>query len=257
MISFRSFAPGIAAGILLFIFCAMLLPTAAGQVVATAGLVYVMLLCGGCVAGILAGVLIWLFTRNSSTLKNAFKIFFGNFYSDEKQTFITGLMHGLSKHTWEIFQTALGHTWLQLQNIFHADKRVAYCSGAVFLILQNQKKRKGVTIGTFINVFIKDKIEGDFEKAVTSGMLFMHEYGHTFDSRIYGIFFLPLIGLPSLISAATAKPVEGTKGVLTHDYRWYEMSANRHAARYFKKYYSFDWKVFEDLYPLQKPSDYA
>lgn len=246
----KHFAPGILAGIII----CLLLKTS--FVVLQVYIFYALLMGTSAALGIMSG-LICIFSGNKTTLMNAFRILGGNFYTSEKQTFFSALLQVLLRHTWEMPQTALGHFYLQIQNILVSKKRVDYWGGATFLILENQKTRKGVSIGSFINVYIKDEIKGDFETAVTKGMLFMHEYGHTFDSRIYGIFFLPLIGLPSLISAATAKPVEGTKGVLTHDYRWYEMSANRHAARYFKKYYSFDWKVFEDLYPLQKPSDYA
>ncbi len=242
---------------LLCIVCFFLPQSAASEFIRTLYFYYMAVMIAVAFLGVVAGLLKWLLTGSTSTLLSAVRIFGGNFYTDDKQTFLYSVFKGLICHTWEIFQTALGHFYLQIQNILVSKKRVDYWGGATFLILENQKTRKGVSIGSFINVYIKDEIKGDFETAVTKGMLFMHEYGHTFDSRIYGIFFLPLIGLPSLISAATAKPVEGTKGVLTHDYRWYEMSANRHAARYFKKYYSFDWKVFEDLYPLQKPSDYA
>ncbi len=59
------------------------------------------------------------------------------------------------------------------------------------------------------------------------------KFGHSFDSQIFGISYLLTIGLPSLISAGTSSQVDGVPfGVTTHDFRWYEMHANRHAARY-------------------------
>jgi len=70
----------------------------------------------------------------------------------------------------------------------------------------------------------------------------MHEYGHTFQSRRWGPLYLPIIGLPSAISALTSSQVSGEPlGVTTHDFRWYEMGANRHAARYFRNHYNVDW----------------
>jgi hypothetical protein len=86
------------------------------------------------------------------------------------------------------------------------------------------------------------------------------EYGHTFDSQIFGALYLPAIGLPSLFSAAGAKQVIGEPdGVSTHDFRWYEMSANRHAARYFSRHYGIDWSTepwrgwtYETLYPRRR-----
>lgn len=84
----------------------------------------------------------------------------------------------------------------------------------------------------------------------------MHEYGHTFDSQIFGLSYLFGVGLPSAISAAGAKHVNGeASGVSTHDFRWYEMRANRHAARYFGRYYGVDWDTpyregtYETYYP--------
>ena len=52
----------------------------------------------------------------------------------------------------------------------------------------------------------------------------MHEYGHTLQSRNYGIFYLPYIGPRSLISAASH---DG------HKYKWYEREASAYARRYF------------------------
>ncbi len=48
---------------------------------------------------------------------------------------------------------------------------------------------------------------------------FMHEFGHSLQSRLLGPFYLPIIGLPSLLSAALF-PKE-------HNERWFEVWANR------------------------------
>ena len=105
-----------------------------------------------------------------------------------------------------------------------------------------------------------DAITGGFADWVINDPLFMHEYGHTFDSQIFGAFYLPVVGLPSLISAIGATQVDNEPdGVTTHDFRWYEMSANRHAARYFGKHYGVDWQntllergTYETYYPRRK-----
>ena len=68
----------------------------------------------------------------------------------------------------------------------------------------------------------------------------MQEYGHTLDSRLFGISYLFVIGIPSIISVANSTKVED-EGVTTHDFRWYEMRVNRRAAKYFK-YFGVDWK---------------
>lgn len=85
----------------------------------------------------------------------------------------------------------------------------------------------------------------------------MHEYGHTFDSRRFGPLYLVYPGIPSLLSAAFSKPI--TTLIYSHDIRWYEMSANNHAADYFSTYYGVDWSsdphyihpnhTIEDFYP--------
>ena len=50
----------------------------------------------------------------------------------------------------------------------------------------------------------------------------MHEYGHTLQSRNYGIFYLPYIGPRSLISAAFSSD---------HREKWYEREASAYARR--------------------------
>ncbi len=53
----------------------------------------------------------------------------------------------------------------------------------------------------------------------------MHEYGHTLQSRNYGIFYLPYIGPRSLLSAAFSSD---------HSNKWYEREASAYARRYFE-----------------------
>ena len=89
-----------------------------------------------------------------------------------------------------------------------------------------------------------------------SDPLFMHEYGHTFDSRIFGPSYLFAIGIPSAFSAGISEYI--ANGLYTHDVYWTERRANKHAKRYFGKYYGIDWNTatspyrwgtFEDNYP--------
>jgi hypothetical protein len=60
----------------------------------------------------------------------------------------------------------------------------------------------------------------------------MHEYGHTIDSRAFGLSYLFAIGIPSVISAGGSE-YNSTAGMYTHDYYWTETRANRRAAKYF------------------------
>jgi hypothetical protein len=85
--------------------------------------------------------------------------------------------------------------------------------------------------------------------------LFQHEYGHTFDSRIFGVSYLFAIGIPSLISVAGSEliPENNPNNLYTHNIYWTEMRANRHAAEYFKKYFGIDWEALYPEYPLNNP----
>ena len=165
----------------------------------------------------------------------------------------------LSRWTWELPQTALGKGFSHASNIVGAIDRVDYFGGATFLTRTEADSRWGVSLGNYINISISDDIEGTFEERVLTDPLFMHEYGHTFDSQIFGISYLFAIGLPSIVSAAGASQVPGEPtGVSTHDFRWYEMRANIHAARYFGKYYKVYWLslyrsgTIEDYYPRKR-----
>lgn len=73
--------------------------------------------------------------------------------------------------------------------------------------------------------------------------MYMHEYGHTIDSRNFGITYLLAIGLPSVISAA---------GTGDHSIFYTERLANRHAEKYFSKWYDVEWDSWADDYPLTK-----
>lgn len=166
----------------------------------------------------------------------------------------------MSRSTWEILQSGGGYNYTQLRNIGGYIDRVDYFGGATFATDEYSRVgRQGVSLGNYINMDINDAIEGNFADRVISDPLFMHEYGHTFDSRRNGLLYLFNVGLPSANSVRRRQPVPGGDGVSTHDFQWYEMSANRHAARYFGRYYGVDWntasyedKLFKIYYPLRR-----
>ena len=80
---------------------------------------------------------------------------------------------------------------------------------------------------------------GRFDDYVKTHPLYMHEYGHTIDSRSYGMSYLFAIGIPSFISAIFARDIDSYTN--THDYKPYEMRANSNAKHYFGKYYGVSW----------------
>ncbi len=224
-----------------------------GQGLQTGMTIYGKVHLAGTAVSTVSGLGQGIFGGDWSALGNAGEIFLGNFYLDENRSFFGGVWQGISRHTWEFPQTGLGHTWTQLRNTFGGVDRVDYFGGATFATRENQDGRSGMSLGNFINISIWDEIHGDFDARVISDPLFMHEYGHSFDSQIFGISYLWTIGLPSLISAGTASQVAGEPfGVTTHVFRWYEMRANRHGARYFNKYFGVDWTPYETMYPKRR-----
>ena len=98
----------------------------------------------------------------------------------------------------------------------------------------------GVSLGTFVDLWAASWMRGEGEKFIVGNQICMHEFGHTADSQIFGWFYLPFIGLPSLLSAL---------GKGTHNTFWTEIRANRHAKRYFEKHYSIAWN--ESGYPTE------
>ena len=108
-------------------------------------------------------------------------------------------------------------------------------------------KRNGVTLGNYININIKDEITGSFRDRVISDPLFMHEYGHTIQSRNWGILYLAVPGLSSIISAGGSTKI-GTTPFYTHDRFWTEKNANKNAKKYFENYYDVDWNVYSPYY---------
>ena len=179
-------------------------------------------------------------------LERAGQLLLGNFYLDENRSFFEGVWQGFSRHTWEIPQTLIGHSYTQLRNMFGQVDRVDYLGGATFATNENSKNHNGITFGNYINMNIYGEINMDFDTfATTVDPMYMHEYGHTIDSRAFGLSYLFGIGIPSLFSAA--KKDGG------HKKYWTETRANRRAAKYFGKYYGVNWMDYDIInrYPLR------
>ena len=169
-------------------------------------------------------------------LKNHFKIWGGGFKLDENQKPGKKLGQLLSRWTWEYPQTYVGQTYSYGRNLFGKVDRVEYFGGATFLINENASDAWGISLSNYINVNIKGELIGD----ITDHPMLMHEYGHTFDSRRFGPLYLPVVGLPSLVSAANDESLNDPP-FHTHGDYWAEKRANRHAEKYFSKYYGVDW----------------
>jgi hypothetical protein len=134
-----------------------------------------------------------------------------------------------------------------------------YLGGATFATNENAAKEHGISLGNYININIKNEIMGDFDDYVLSNPMYMHEYGHTIDSRAFGLSYLFAIGIPSIFSAGNSSQVSGVpRGVSTHDFYRTEIRANKRAKKYFGKYYGVNWNTpykgydYETFYPTIK-----
>jgi hypothetical protein len=187
-------------------------------------------------------------------LGRAGKLFLGNFYLDEN-SWAGGIWQGFTRHTWEMLNTFGGQGYTQLRNTFGNVSRVDYLGGATWATREKAGYRDGVSLGNFININIDDEITGSFDERVISDPLFMHEYGHTIDSRLFGLSYLFAIGIPSAISAGKSDWIAGDPyGRSTHDVYWTELRANRRAANYFKRHFDIEWDYINNSnywrYPL-------
>lgn len=200
-----------------------------GTAIKTAGWVYA----GTAVVSAISGAVQGLTTGNWTALENSGKIFAGNFYLDSERNFLGQTWQGISRFSWELPQSIIGHGVSQLRNTFGAIDRVDYFGGATFSTSVNPDAdfRWGVSLGNHININRRDNA---FD--VLNDPLLMHEYGHTFDSQIFGLTYLFSVGLPSVLGA-----------------QWTEFRANQHAARYFGNRFGVDWSPYETIgYPLSR-----
>ncbi|MBO4596145.1 MAG: VCBS repeat-containing protein [Bacteroidales bacterium] len=170
---------------------------------------------------------------------NQLKLLLGRYYMDEND-FFGGVLQGVSRFTWERYQTSLGYEYSSIRNAFGSSTdRVDYLGGATFVTNENSKHNQGITIGSYCNMDISDSIDEDFDFYVMTHPLYMHEYGHIIDSRSKGPSYLFSVGTRSLLSARSATPVNSY--TTTHDYKSYEKRANRNAKTYFGRYYGVSW----------------
>lgn len=145
-----------------------------------------------------------------------------------------------SRFTWELPQTLVGWLYSVGRALAGQIDRVDTLGGITFATKSSCAYLMGVSLGTFVDLWTVPWMRGEGEGFVLANPICQHEFGHTADSRRFGWFYLPLIGLPSLLS---------TLGKGDHNAFWTEIRANRHAKRYFSKHYAIAWD--EKGYPTQ------
>lgn len=164
----------------------------------------------------------------------------GLFRTDSKRAVLGRLWQLFSRFTWELPQTFVGWFYSVGRALVGQIDRVDTFGGITFVTKKNYKYGMGVSLGTYVDLWASSWMQGEEERYILGNQICMHEFGHTADSQRFGWLYLPVIGLPSLLSAF---------GKGNHNVFWTETRANRHAKRYFGKYYSIAWN--ETDYPTE------
>jgi len=156
----------------------------------------------------------------------------GLFLMDSRRSSWWRVWQLVSRFTWELPQTIVGWLYSLCRALAGQADRVDHFGGITFVTKSDCKYGMGVSLGSFIDLWTDPWIPGEGERFVLGNQLCMHEFGHTADSQRFGWAYLPVIGLPSLLSAL---------GKGNHNVFWTELRANRHAKRYFGKHYGIAW----------------
>jgi hypothetical protein len=157
---------------------------------------------------------------------NAAKIDWGLFRTDSHRSIPGQILSIVSRLSWELPQTVLGNVAGHFRNNFWRTN-VEYYREATLInrygkdYMTPGETDWGFTLGSYIN---GKNLEADPQV----DDIFGHEYGHVKQSNAFGLLYLPLVGVPSLIGSAF-------DGVWNHDHNneWYEVWANKEANRYF------------------------
>lgn len=166
-----------------------------------------------------------------STFTNEAKMYGGLFTTDKRKSFWGQSWELLSRFTWQLPQTMVGHTYAHISNHVGQVDNVDYWGGAT-VMSGNNWGQKAVTLSSFI---IGDRtISADPNNSV-----FQHEYGHYLQSQSMGWGYLSRIGIPSLMSA---------DGSGEHKYQPHEQDANARAFLYFNRHVSGFYQTGDQYY---------
>ena len=166
--------------------------------------------------------------KDWSRYQQAWKLFWGQFYVDPNRNSFKQLVQLILRFSWELVQTELGYNYSQLRNAFGRVSQVHLFGGMTYAVRCFATRVNGVSIGNSIN--INQRTE---HCNFINSFLLMHEYGHTFQSQIWGPGYLFFIGIPSLYSALFTND---------HHNRWYEKQTDQFAESYFTKHFGVGYR---------------
>ena len=163
----------------------------------------------------------------------ALRIFAGRYRFARRP--LRGIGQALTRFVWELPQLWTGYLFAQWRNIVGRVERVDTLEGVTFVTGRHWVPRAyaGVSLGCFANMWVSGGIGGDFEQYAQHSPfnIFRHEYGHTVDSQLWGWLYLPVVGLPSLVSQALGL---SPKARHRHDDFWAERRADRFGKQFFQ-----------------------
>ena len=142
----------------------------------------------------------------------------------------------VTRFTWELPQLFLGYAIAQVRVLCGNVDRVDTLGGVTYVTCCHRKEHAytGMSLGCYVQMWLPVEIKTDFEHYARryAGRMLLHEYGHTFDSQLWGWLYLPIVGLPSLVSQWLELLAPQRH---RHDNLYAERWANRHAANRFDK----------------------
>lgn len=168
-------------------------------------------------------------TSIGKQFENSAKIYGGLFASNPNKGFFGRLWEVTSRLTYQLPQTATGFLYASVGNWVH-DVNIEYADGATVIHggVWGTGSTAGMATGSYISLL---PISEDPESNVGIGKgsyTFMHEYGHYIQSQKWGLFYIPVIGIPSTFFQPS----------------FTETGAARNAADYFEaKDPAFKWDV--------------
>lgn len=131
----------------------------------------------------------------------------------------------VNKWTWNLTNSLLGKTIGQMLNLVGIVDKVTYLDGMAALA--------GVTSGNSAATIGHYSFGPKNYVADWRDHLFVHEYGHYIQAQRMGTLFLPVVGIPSFLSASFTSKWSG----MQHSDRWFELDASKLGSKYFDKKY--------------------
>lgn len=145
-------------------------------------------------------------SKNGWEATNTAKAIGGLFAVDTEGSLLSAGGQLLSRFTWELPQTLLGLSLAIGASELGMVDEVDYARGTT-LVRYGVDIGGALTLGSYIagnNLYATRK---ELNERNLFGMpLLPHEYGHVIQSRIWGMFYLPFIALPSVVNALFVSP---------------------------------------------------